>query len=291
MTARKLLPCVGLVTMALCLPLREAGAVANGDGICSPSEAANFDCANFGTNKIEFRGAFLSTQCQVNNPGPLALCTLYFYLYTGIATNQLNIAIPTKLTKIVNEASEIHCSQYLTNGTGDPTSGFGKNLLTLGICRIANNLSNVPPDINPPNFSNFFIAVDPSAIDKTMPNSWQLKQGNSIFPGSIVGPTMPEAEVNEAAVTLKTPTGETVSYTNIGGNITITGGTARIVPLSGTKLCIVNPGGDPTVPYTSPAFPSNWTCETITFATEQCDIKTTNSDPCRFIGGTCVKYP
>lgn len=288
MTARKLLPCVGLVTMALFLTLREAGAVANGDGICSGSEAANFDCANFGANVVEFRGAFPSAQCQVNSG--LALCTVYFYLYTGSTTNQLNVAIPIKLTQILNEASEIHCSQYLTGGAGDPTTGFGKNLLTLGICRIANNLSNLPPDLNPPSSANFFIAVDPSAIDKTMPNSLQVKQGNHVFAGSVVGPTMPEAEVNEAAVTLKTPTGETVSYTNSGGNITITGGSARIVPLSGTKLCIVNPNGDPTVPFTSPAFPSNWTCETITFATEQCDIKTTNSDPCRFIGGTCVKY-
>lgn len=290
MSTRKLLSCLGLVTMALFLPLREAGAVANGDGICSSSEAANFDCANFGTNKIEFRGAFPSAECQVNNPGGLASCTVYFYLYTGGATNQLNAAIPIKLTKIVNEASEIHCSQYLTGGAGDPTTGFGKNLLTLGICRIANNLSNLPPDINPPSSANSFIATDPSAIDKTMPNSWQLKQGNSVFPGSVVGPTIPEAEVNEAAVTLKASDGATVSYTNSGGNITITGGSARIVPLSGTKLCIVNSNGDPTVPYTSPAFPGNWTCETITFATEQCDIKTTNSDPCRFIGGTCVKY-
>lgn len=279
------------MTLALSFGLREAGAVANGDGICSPTEAANFDCGTFGTNVIEFRGAFSSTQCPVNDPVGTASCTVYFYRYTGSGSNQINVGIPIKLTEtFLNEASEINCSQYLTGGTGDPTTGFGMNISFLGICRIANSLAPVPPDINPPTNANFSLATDPSKIDTTVPNSWQIKEGKIVYAASILGPAIPEEQVLESAVTLTTPTGETVSYTNSGGKITITGGTARIVPLSGTKLCIVNPGGDPMVRYTDPAFPSNWTCETITFATEQCDIKTTNSDPCRMIGGTCIKY-
>ena len=72
--------------------------------------------------------------------------------------------------------------------------------------------------------------------------------------------------------------------------IKITAGSARIAPQGGTKLCVINPGGDESVPYTSPSFAANWTCETITYASDQCDIKTDGGDPCRMIGGTCIKY-
>jgi len=94
---------------------------------------------------------------------------------------------------------------------------------------------------------------------------------------------VPPAPVAETAATLKTSEGVSVSYTNMGGQITVTSGTGATVPISDTKLCIFNGGSNRT-------FPANWTCETIEFATDQCDIKTTGGDPCRFIGGTCILY-
>jgi hypothetical protein len=286
-----LLYAIAIVATMSWMP-RGAEAAANGDGICSPAEAAGFECATLGTNVIEFLGSFPSQACPTNAS---KRCTSYYYRYTGAATCQLNAAIPTRHTKILTTATEINCSQYLTGGTGDPTTGFGKNQRTLGICRIAYNLganaSVVPPALT--GIANVVINVDPSTFDKENPLDWQLKQGNKVYAGSILGPYTSQPTILESAVTLTTPTGESVSYTNAGGNITVTGGTGadvRAVPLSGTKLCIVNPGGDPSVPYTSPAFSTNWTCETITYATEQCDIKTQGTDPCRFIGGTCIKY-
>lgn len=62
------------------------------------------------------------------------------------------------------------------------------------------------------------------------------------------------------------------------------------MPQGGAKLYVVNEGGNPTVPYTDPNFSANWTCETITHTTEQCDIKSDGGDPCRMIGGTRSKY-
>ena len=287
---KKALLSVVLVAIAMSGIQKEAAAVADGNGTCSASEAADFDCANLGGNNIEFLGAFPSNNCPMNQAPLTTRCTVYFYKYNGTATNQVDVALPINLTKSLNEAPEINCSQYYTNGAGDPTTGFGVNLLTLGICRIANNISNLPSDINPPTTANFYISADPSTIDKTRPLNWQLKQGRSVFAGSIVGPATTEPAVLESEVTLRTPQGATVSYSNSGGNITLTGNTGRIVPISGTKLCIVKPGGDPAVGYRDPLFADNWTCETITYATEQCDIKTSGTDPCRWIGGYCIQY-
>ncbi|MBK6657314.1 MAG: hypothetical protein IPG43_03770 [Proteobacteria bacterium] len=134
------------------------------------------------------------------------------------------------------------------------------------------------------------LTVDPSAVSTANPLDWQLKQGSSVSAGGLLGPYESQAQIAESAVTLTTPDGASVSYTNLAGNIKITGGNARIVPQGGTKLCVVNEGGDQSVPYTSPSFASNWTCEAITYATEQCDIKTDGGDPCRYIGGVCIKY-
>ena len=134
----------------------------------------------------------------------------------------------------------------------------------------------------------------PKAANKETVSS-QLSGGASFTPqnGKVIGAITLSAP---SAGTFSCPSGQTlvlasVSYTNVSGQITITNGSGRVVPISNTKLCILKPGGDPTVPYTSSLFANNWTCETITFATEQCDIKTKGSDPCRFIGGSCVVFP
>jgi hypothetical protein len=278
-----------------------AYAAANGDGSCSSAELGSYECANFGTSVIEFLGSFASTQCPLA-AGGTAQCTAYYYRYSGASSNQVNIAIPNRVTKTFKTAADIHCSQFLTGGAGDPTTGFGKNQLSINICRIAQNLAGAPLDVSPPAGANFVIVTDPSAYDKNNPLDWQLKLGSNcsdddrrnnrsgVFAASLLGPFGPQLDVLESAVTLTTPTGQSVSYTNSAGNIKITGGSARIVPQGGTKLCVINEGGDPSVPYTSSSFAANWTCETITYATDQCDIKTDGGDPCRMIGGVCIKY-
>lgn len=289
------------MAIALCGFAGGALAAANGDGLCSTTEAGGAECATFGSSVVEFLGSFASDQCRLS-AGGTAQCTVYYYRYTGAANNQLSIALPKRVTKTFKTAADINCSQFLTGGAGDPTTGFGKNQLSLGVCRIAQNLAGAPLDVTAPAGANFVIVADPSGYDKANPLDWQLKLAsncsdderrrstNGVFAGSLLGPFGPQLDVLESAVTLTTPTGQSVSYSNSAGNIKITGGTARIVPQGGTKLCVVNEGGNPNVPYTDPSFSANWTCETITYATDQCDIKTDGGDPCRMIGGTCIKY-
>ena len=289
------------LALLLCGFAGGAFAEANGDGLCSPAEVSKYECATFGTSVIEFLGSFASSQCPLA-AGGMAQCTAYYYRYTGASSNQINIAIPNRVTKTFKTAADIQCSQFLTGGAGDPTTGFGRNQLSLGICRIARNVMGAPLDVTTPAGANFMIQTDPSSYDKNNPLDWQLKLGSNcrdedrrsnrsgVFAASLLGPFGAQIDVLESAVTLTTPTGQSVSYTNAAGNIRITGGTARIVPQGGTKLCVINEGGDTSVPYTSPSFAANWTCETITYTTEQCDIKTDGGDPCRMIGGTCIKY-
>ena len=289
------------LALALCGFAGGALAASNGDGLCSPAEVGKYECATFGSSVIEFLGSFASSQCPLHSGGT-AQCTAYYYRYTGASNNQVNIAIPNRVTKTFKTAADINCSQFLTGGAGDPTTGFGKNQLSLGICRIAQTLAGAPLNVTAPAGANFVIVADPSGYDKANPLDWQLKLGSNcsdddrrrshsgVFAASLLGPFGPQLDVLETAVTLTTPTGQSVSYANVAGNVTITGGTARIVPQGGTKLCVVNVGGDSSVPYTSASFAANWTCETITYATDQCDIKTDGGDPCRMIGGTCIKY-
>ncbi len=277
------------LALALCGFAGGVLAAANGDGLCSSAEAAQSTCVVLNTNVVEFLGAFASTQCHLSN-GQTKSCTAYYYRYTGGASNQVNVAIPARLTKTFKTASDINCSQFLTGGAGDPTTGFGKNQISLGVCRIAQNLATSPVDITIPPGANLVLTVDPSGVSAINPLDWQLKQGSSVTAGGLLGPYESQPQITESAVTLTTPDGASVSYSNLAGNVTITGGNARIVPQGGTKLCVVNEGGDSHVPYTSPSFAANWTCETITYATEQCDIKTDGGDPCRMIGGVCIKY-
>ena len=286
--------------LALAFAQGEVYAVANGDGVCAASEAANFECATFGTSVVEYLGAFGSNKCPMDD-GTFASCTTYYYRYTGGPTNQVNVAIPTRLLKTIDSATEAHCQQLFVNGSGDPTTGFGKNVKSLEICRTSSNLASAP-DVTPPLGANFALVTDPSAVDAKNPLDWQIKRpvhdddsddshgASKVYAASLVGPYSPQPIVQESAVTLVTPSGATVSYSNNAGTLQITGGNGRIVPQSSTKLCVVKAGGNPNVPYTDPAFSANWDCGTVTYATEQCDIKTDNHDPCRYIGGTCILY-
>ena len=148
----------------------------------------------------------------------------------------------------------------------------------------------VYPDILPPTLANVVLFVDRSTVSSDSVIDVQLKKGSSLYPGRMVGPKVTPPQVYEPEASLITPDGKYSSYRINAGTPVITGGVGRVVPEGGTKLCIVNENGDKNIPYTNPDFSSNWVCETITYATEQCDIKTDGGDPCRMIGGTCIKY-
>ena len=295
-----------LAMIAGLIASHRALAIADGDGTCSVQEKANYECTDFGTNNVtvvEFLGSFQSNNCTTVTG--LATCTSYFYKYKGLLTNQVNVAIPIRNTKTLTTATDLHCAQYVTGGAGDPTTGFGKNQFTLGVCRTAQNVAG-PPDVTRPVGANIVISVDPSAYDKNTPLDWQLRQPSlcrdrddvrvaGVSGGTVLGPFGAQADVLESAVTLTTPGGQTVGYSNIGGNVQITGGTsqtARIIPDGGFKICTVNPTGNAAIALISnPAgFAANWTCETVTFVSDQCDIKTKGADPCRSIGGKMLCY-
>lgn len=211
-------------------------------------------------------------------------CTRYDYNYTvntGSTSNAIvDVAIPEfVMTKFAStDFAAAGCKLLKINGEGDPSTNFGKNFKSLNICRV-----NIPSVLKAGMKGSFSLYADPSSPDDL---SW-FGSPTSSAAFVLDGPYTAQAAVAQIGGTLTTGD-KTVSYQLQGGTITVTGGTA--IPISNTKLCVLKPGGDPTVPYTSIAFPANWTCETISFVTDQCDVKTTGGDPCRFIGGSCILY-
>jgi hypothetical protein len=232
---------------------------------CNPTLGTK--CGDFGTQTITLN-ATASAACNVST-GQVA-CTKYTYVYTGSPT-AIEVLIPktvqTKFTAA--DASAAGCSALITDGTGDPTNSFGVNIVTHNLCKVQ--------------LAAGAFSIFADAGTATKPLSWQEIVNRSITADTLDGPAVPGDKIAETAATLTTSEGVSVSYTNVGGQITVTSGTGETVPISDTKLCIFNGGSNRT-------FPANWTCETIEFATDQCDIKTTGGDPCRFIGGTCILY-
>ncbi len=264
-------------------------ATANCDGSCSADEIANHTCAMFGSNVIEFCGASAGS-CALDTGGS-APCTLFFYKYTGTATNQVNVAIPIGLTQTLNSAPDVHCSQYYTDGGGDPTTGFGSGLSTLGICRTANNVANLPTGITPaaPSTANFWIQTDPSYIDKKTPLNWRVRQSKTeVYDGTVVGPVTSQAEVAETTMTLTTKDGVNCTWSIVGGQpVLVNCPTGTLVPGSSSKICL--PATDPSkITFTNAS--GSYTCETISYVSEKCDIKTTGTDPVVWYNGTWIKY-
>lgn len=273
----------------------DAGAVADCDGFCSSTEAAAGECATWGLGGVmEFCGAS-NGSCLLSEGGS-APCTAYFYRYTGDVTNQVDVAIPLKFNITIDDKYEVHCSQYITDGSGDPNTAFGKGFSSLGICRMANNLSVLPMNLDPaaPPTANFYIATDPSSYDDTARLDWEVRQIDktkvNLYHFSLVGPSTLLPPVSESGATITTSSGNTCEYKVIGGKPYLKncpGG--KIVPQDQMKLCA------PTVPGQVKSFTSpqgqDFTCETISYMTEQCDIKTSGTDPWRYIGGSLIYTP
>jgi hypothetical protein len=261
----------------------KAGAVADGNGTCSAGELAAFECANFGPNaRIEFLGATSAT-CVLSGttpPSGLAPCTVYSYKYSGTAQGQLVVGIPEKLTQKVNDAipNETKCQQYITDGTGDPTTGFGRGLTSLGVCRVAENLA---PG------TTFSIATDPSYIDPKTPLDWQVKQGKSVFQASLVGPVTTVVPIASTGETLTTANGTTITYAIVGGQVQVTSGSATVLTPNQVIMC---------VPAVSGIVPSGWiapnyTCDVVFFVDSDPNIQIGPNSTCiKYIGRTPVSY-
>ena len=264
-----------VIAVVTLLTYVEAGAaVANANGVCdSPNEVVPGaeTCANFGPNVIEFLGTG-STTCTV--AAGSVPCTAYFYRYTGSATNQFNIAIPkvvqTKFTS--GDALAAGCSQLITDGSGDPTTGFGKNQLTFNICRVAFNLASLP---GAPPLANFSILADPSSPQSL---SWQQKVSKDITADTLQGPAVAGAPVAETGAKLTAFNGATITYTIEGGQINVTSGSATVEPANQSLICNLN-----LVYSVPPVFPSDYTCLPVTYFSGTVDFRLgTNS--------TCTRY-
>lgn len=245
-------------------------------GACLPNDFATYRCANFGGSIIEFLGV-KNYSCTLTDSSS-APCTIYFYKYEGLATNQVNIAIPKPVTTVINEAGEINCSQVYSLGEGDPVTNFGIGLLSMNVCRSAPSFGALPP--SPPDGANFFIRADPSHFDNKKPLDWQVRFNKTeVYRALLVGPASLVAPVAETAVTLTSSNGSTCSYAIEGGQVVLVNcPSGSYLPVTDAKLCL------PAKLTQTPTF-GTWYCENISFVTDQCDIKTAGYDPCRSSGG------
>ncbi len=277
----------------------EAGAVANGDGECSVAEEDNFDCAVFNKtgNVLEFLGT-VSGLVTLDDNGTTRPATFYFYKFVRGAdsTNQLNLAIKLSFTDNFNhEKNTVNCRKFITDGEGDPKTKFGLGMVNHGICRTVQNLKSLPLSVNPLVGANVFIAVEPSGADPDMPIAAQVIASNRYVESKeINGPAVAQLAVSESAVTLTTTDGVNCQISIQGGVPVITGEgcpTGKIIPTSQTKLCTPRDPDDVNGFTSFTNREIDWQCETITFVSDQCDVKTAGTDPCRFyISGFCIRY-
>jgi hypothetical protein len=255
----------------------EAGAVADGDGTCSATEYANNDCAVFGTNVLEYRGAVDGICTRAD--GEEFPCTYFFYLYTGVSQNQLSAAMLKSLGTNINDAPSTGCSQYIDDNSGDPTTGWVENVPSLAVCRIPASVAGDPVP-GPPTPYSFWIAADPSQVDPNNPLSWQARYDRkNVYWDVINGPSAAAGTVITTGRSLKSDAGAEASYELQGGQpVNVTGG--RLLPLEHFKLCI--PKASAGSPY---SFPDDYDCENISYIDNECNIKTTGSDPFTGLGG------
>jgi hypothetical protein len=244
----------------------EAGATFPTNLNCPPG--AGFNCGDFEAAGviIEFKGTSPDT-CAL---GP---CTKYNYQLTGTPNNQVSILIPKEVMTKVTSAADALCVALITNGTGDPLNFFfGINNVTHNVCRLAANIQ-----------SGVIFSIRADANSTFAPLSWQDRFFLSpVRAAAINGPGKAAAPVTETGATLARADGADCTYKIVGGVPDVTscpGGAA--IPLTETKLCVP---AAPGVPITF------GDCKKVLYATEGCDIKTSDQDPCRYVGGYCIRY-
>jgi hypothetical protein len=267
-----------------------------GDGICQPNsaEATNRQCAVLGSYALEVvpsDGEFPVTgTCQVN--GQPVACSFWAYRFSGPASgdNQLNLLIPANVAIYPNQlyapTNTVYggCQQLYAPGAGDPTTGFGKGIITDKVCRVALNIDAGPGT------PNLVLATQLSAA---APLPVQLKSGRSIYFDDVLGPS--GGTVPKVAAT-------TQQITQIGGEaLTIeTNQTGQVVAASATTgpVTIIPPGFavlctpvDPTNAYPN-NFPAQYNCGPITENTDGTNIQAGEHTYCynRRSDGTLLKW-
>jgi hypothetical protein len=253
------------------------------EAACAPGHG--LECADLGSFTLELLAPSpIQTTCTnvavqpaqsggvMNGP-----CTVYAYKLGGSLSgdNQLNLLIPAEF--LVASAS---CQQFYILGNGDPTTGFGKGLKSHNTCRVASNL-NPPPgvDIGPPPGTNLIIVTSQALLDGT---NTLLKSGKSLAFEQILGPG---SEVPPIATTTQTvTTGDGITLTVVTdqqGNLVSAlaknpDGSTRPVTihdLSDLKLDVPGQGS-----------------LSLTFVTNNADLKVAGTDPCKIIGARAVCY-
>jgi hypothetical protein len=284
------------IALALALFVSTDARAAVGDGVCvaGSQEATSSQCANLGPFVLEAvpnAGEFpVVGTCQVNN-APVA-CAFWAYRFSGPSgtDNQLNILIPAALDVYVNQlyaptnTTFIGCQQLYAPGAGDPTTGFGKGIITYKTCRLALNFDAGP---GTPNLVLATALSSPGALPV------QEKSGKSIYFEDILGPFtagVPRLATTSQEITTKNGAVLTVDINRTGQFVgaTSTHGPVTIVPPGNAILCT------PTSPTnTFPTnFPGGYDCAPIVENLDGTNLQAGEDPTCyyRLSNGTLLKY-
>jgi hypothetical protein len=268
----------------------------SGDGICQAGseEATSQQCSILGGHILEAvpptGGSFpVIGTCQVN--GVPKKCSFYPYRFSGpSADNQLNILIPANIDIYPNQPyppSNVvfaGCQQVYASGQGDPTTGFGKGIITHKVCRVALNIDAGPGTPN-------FVLATALSSPGTLPV--QLKSGKSIYFDDILGPfTLGIQRLSSTNETITTISGATLSIeTDQTGrlvNATSNTGPVTVIPPGIAVLCTpVNP----TNVYPN-NFPGQYDCGPIVENLDGTNLQAGENSTCyyRRSDGTYLKY-
>ena len=266
-----------------------------GDGLCptGSQEAANRQCAILGPHVLEIvppGGEFPFTGTCVVSGAPRA-CAFWPYRFSGPSgDNQLNILIPASLEIFPNQVYPVTniafagCQQVYASGQGDPTTGFGKGIITHKTCRVALNIDQGP---NTPNF------VLATSLGSPGPLAVQSKAGKTIYFDDILAPltvgaprlastTQQITTISGAILTVETnQVGELVSATANTGPVTV-------IPPGIAVLCTpINPTN--TFPLN---FPAQYDCGPIVENLDGTNLQAGENSTCyyRRSNGTLLKY-
>lgn len=241
---------------------------------------------NINIQFVTWSPATCTTSMGTNFP-----CTKYDYKYNVTSGNAFGVSVDvlipkdvmTKFTSSSADAAAAGCKFLITNGAGDQSLDFAENIFTHNVCRVTNIASaltnGIPSSLNNGAMGTFSLYADPSDPDDS---SWVKSPNKTAF--VLSGPSVAQAQVTQTSATL-TSGNKTITYLISGGTISAPG--ANVVPLNNTKLCLPAMGQSESFVGSDGI---SYHCETISFVTDQADVKTTGGDPCRFVGGSAICY-
>ncbi len=266
-----------------------------GDGSCpaGSQEAANRQCAVLGPHVLEIvppNGEFPFVGTCVVSGAPKA-CAFWPYRFSGPSgDNQLNVLVPAALEIYANQlypptnTTFIGCQRVYGSGQGDPTTGFGRGIITHKTCRVA---LNIDAGSGTPNF------VLATSLSSPGPMAVQSKTGKSIYFDDILGPltagaprlattTQQITTISGATLTVETnQAGDLVSATSNTGPVTV-------IPPGIAVLCTPF---DPANLFPS-NFPAQYDCGPIVENLDGTNLQAGENSTCyyRRSNGTLLKY-